>query len=114
MVDVAKRVNIRIPARLYIKIEESEMTVTEAIVQGLELLFKEEEFGIKDILELKDEQIRELQEQLRIKDNQIDKLNGNIHELSDTMKAQAVHLQTVLTQKAIEEPRAKKLWWRFW
>ena len=55
MVDVAKRVNIRIPARLYIKIEESEMTVTEAIVQGLELLFKDEEFGIKDILELKDE-----------------------------------------------------------
>ena len=102
MVDIAKRVNIRIPARLYTKIEESGLTVTEAIVQGLELLFKEEEFGIKDVLELKDEQIRDLQEQLKIKDNQIDKLNGNIHELSDTMKAQAVHLPTVLSQKAIK------------
>ena len=46
--------------------------------------------------------------------NQIDKLNGNIHEFSDTMKAQAVHLQTVLSQKTIEEPGAKKPWWRFW
>ena len=65
MTEPAKRVNIRIPARLYIKIEESEMTVTEAIVQGLELLFKEEEFDIKDIIELKDEQIKELQEQVK-------------------------------------------------
>jgi hypothetical protein len=45
------------------------------------LRFKEEEFGIKDILELKDEQIRELQEQLNIKDTKIDKINGNIREL---------------------------------
>ena len=63
MVDVAKRVNIRIPARLYTKIEESELTVTEAIVQGLELLFKEEEFGFKDVLELKDEPNRQAKRQ---------------------------------------------------
>ncbi len=99
---------------MYTKIEESDVTVTEAIVQGLELLFKEEKFSIKDVLELKDEQIGKLEEQLKIKDDQINKLNGNIHELSDTMKAQAVHLQTVLNQKAIEVPGTKKPWWRFW
>ncbi len=121
MTEPAKKVNIRVPAQLYYKIEKSEMTVTEAIVKGLELLFKENEDIINDIIELKNGQMTGLQEridslekQLDIKDNQIDKLNGNIHELSDTMKAQAVHLQTVLSQKAIEKPGAKRPWWRFW
>lgn len=122
MTEPAKKVNIRVPAQLYYKVEQSEMTVTEAIVKGLELLFKEnEDININDIIELKNGQMVSLQEriyslekQLDIKDNQIDKLNGNVHELSDTMKAQAVHLQTVLSQKAIEEPGAKKPWWRFW
>ena len=122
MTEPAKKVNIRVPAQLYYKIERSEMTVTEAIVKGLELLFKEDDgLNINNIIEMKDGQLMGLQEridslerQLEIKDNQIDKLNGNIHELSDTMKAQAVHLQTVLSQKAIEEPGAKRPWWRFW
>src|SRR5271169_711901 len=99
MTEPAKKVNIRVPSQLYYKIEKSEMTVTEAIVKGLELLFKEDENIISDIMELKNGQMAGLQEridslekQLDIKDNQIDKLNGNIHELSDTMKAQAVHL----------------------
>jgi uncharacterized coiled-coil protein SlyX len=122
MTEPAKKVNIRVPAQLYYKIEKSEMTITEAIVKGLELLFKEDEdININDVIELKNgqmaglqERIESLERQLDIKDNQIDKLNGNIHELSDTMKAQAVHLQTVLSQKAIDEPGAKKPWWRFW
>ena len=122
MTEPAKKVNIRVPAQLYYKIEQSEMTVTEAIVKGLEQLFKEDEdLNINDIIELKNGQLTGLQEridslerQLEIKDNQIDKLNGNIHELSDTMKAQAVHLQTVLSQKAVEAPGTKRPWWRFW
>lgn len=122
MTEPAKKVNIRVPAQLYYKIEQSEMTVTEAIVKGLELLFKEDEdININDIIELKNgqltglqERIESLEKQLEIKDNQIDKLNGNIHELSDTMKAQAVHLQTILSQKAVEAPGTKRPWWRFW
>jgi hypothetical protein len=122
MTEPAKKVNIRIPAQLYYKIDQSEMTVTEATVKGLKLLFKDDkDLNINDVIELKNEQMAGLQEridslekQLDIKDNQIDKLNGNIHELSDTMKAQAVHLQTVLSQKTIEESGAKKPWWRFW
>jgi uncharacterized coiled-coil protein SlyX len=122
MTEPAKKVNIRVPAQLYYKIEQSEMTITEAIVKGLELLFKDDEdININDIIDLKNGQLAGLQEridslekQLEIKDNQIDKLNGNIHELSDTLKAQAVHLQTVLSQKAVEAPGTKKPWWRFW
>jgi hypothetical protein len=30
------------------------------------------------------------------------------------MNAQAVHIQTLINQKQIEAPGAKKPWWRFW
>ena len=115
MTEPAKKVNIRVPAQLYYKIEKSEMTVTEAIVKGLERLFKEDEDILNDLIELKNgqmvglqERIDSLEKQLDIKDNQIDKLNGNIHELSDTMKAQAVHLQTVLSKKQLKHQEQKK------
>ena len=63
--------------------------------------------GIQRLLEDKDDLIRSLEsqlldvkEQMRVKDHQLE--------------AQAIHLQTVLNQKAIEAPGAKKPWWRFW
>jgi hypothetical protein len=48
-----------------------------------------------------------LDNQLRTKDDQLEKLNENMHK-------QAVHLQTLLNQKAIEASGAKKPWWQFW
>jgi hypothetical protein len=30
------------------------------------------------------------------------------------MNAQAVYIQTLINQKQIEAPGAKKPWWRFW
>jgi len=41
--------------------------------------------------------------ELKIKDKQIEKL-------TDTMQAQAIHIQSLITQKAIEAPGAKKPW----
>jgi flagellar capping protein FliD len=51
--------------------------------------------------------IESLEDQLKTKDNQIGKLTEN-------MQAQSVHIQTLINQKAIEAPGAKKPWWRFW
>jgi len=51
--------------------------------------------------------IYSLDNQMRTKDDQIEKLNENMHK-------QAVHLQTLLNQKAIEAPGAKKPFWKFW
>jgi hypothetical protein len=51
--------------------------------------------------------IESLEDQLKTKDNQIGKLTEN-------MQAQSVHIQTLINQKAIEAPGAKKSWWRFW
>lgn len=58
----------------------------------------------------KDTRIMDLQkqnEQLKVKDSQIEKL-------TETLQAQAIHIQTLLNQKAVEAPGTKKPWWRFW
>lgn len=113
----------RISKDLYTKCLQDYGTISNAIVAGLELLYDEsrkqnvnkDDIYVNDsklldekdirIEELKD-QIQELYTQLHTKDTQIDKINEN-------MQAQAIHLQTLLNQKAIEAPGVKK-WWKFW
>jgi len=63
--------------------------------------------GIQWLLDDKEDRTKELQEQLKVKDTQLEKI-------TETMNAQAVHIQTRINQKAIEVPGAKKPWWRFW
>ena len=68
------------------------------------------------ISEYLEDKIKELQEQLRIKDSQIDRISqtkdNQIEKLIETIQAQVIHIQTLLNQKAIETPRAKKPWWK--
>ena len=52
------------------------------------------------MLKLQEIRISELQEQLRVKDSQIEKL-------TETLQAQAIHIQTLINQKAVEAPGAK-------
>ncbi len=63
--------------------------------------------GIQRLLDDKEDRTKELQEQLKVKDTQLEKI-------TETMNAQAVHIQTLINQKAIEVPGARKPWWRFW
>jgi hypothetical protein len=63
--------------------------------------------GVLRLLDDKEERTKELQEQLKVKDIQLEKI-------TETMNAQAVHIQTLINQKQIEAPGAKKPWWRFW
>ena len=63
--------------------------------------------GIQRLIGDKEERVTELQEQLKVKDTQLEKI-------TETMNAQAVHIQTLINQKQIEAPGAKKQWWRFW
>jgi Arc/MetJ-type ribon-helix-helix transcriptional regulator len=63
--------------------------------------------GVLRLLDDKEDRTKELQEQLKVKDVQLEKI-------TETMNAQAVHIQTLITQKQIEAPGTKKPWWRFW
>jgi len=92
-------------------------TITETVIRGLERLIADEDstntkedtgkFNL-ELLNQSNRRIDSLEDQLKVKDRQIEKL-------SETMQAQAVQVQTMIhQQKAIEAPGAKKPWWRFW
>jgi hypothetical protein len=112
MTEERKRVNCYISDELYTKLTRSEYTITEAITLGLERLLEpsenKEDTKIPDnsnsfnagLVEALENRIESLETQISIKDEQL--------------RTQAVHLQTVLNQKAIEAPGTKKPWWRFW
>ena len=70
--------------------------------------------GIEKLCEEKDERTRELQEQITVKDEQLRAKDSQLEQLTETMQAQSIHLQTLINQKAIEAPGAKRPWWRFW
>lgn len=63
--------------------------------------------GIQNLIADKDDRTTELKEQIVVKDTQIAKL-------TETMNAQAVHIQTLINQKQIEAQGAKKPWWKIW
>jgi Arc/MetJ-type ribon-helix-helix transcriptional regulator len=65
-------------------------------------------------LEGKETRILDLQAHNATMKNELDNLKGQLIAKDRQLEAQAIHLQTVLNQKAIEAPDAKKPWWRFW
>ena len=70
--------------------------------------------GIEKLCEEKNKLAIELQEQIKVKDEQLRAKDNQLEQLTETMPAQSIHLQTLINQKAIEAPGAKKPWWRFW
>ena len=66
--------------------------------------------------QLQDKEIRilDLQAHNETIKNEIDNLKGQLIAKDRQLEAQAIHLQTVLNQKAIEAPGSKKPWWQFW
>jgi hypothetical protein len=48
------------------------------------------------------EKIKELQDQLRVKDEQLRTKDIQVEKITENMQAQAVHIQTLLNQKAID------------
>ncbi len=123
--ETSKRINVRIPADLYSRVVQS-YGITEAVVQGLELLMNEPDTNTKEyssslnpelVMNLKD-RIGSLEEQLKAKDvsyqERIESLEDQLHKKDEQLHMQGVHLQTLITQKAIEAPGAKKPWWQFW
>jgi hypothetical protein len=111
-----KHLNLYIPNDLYTRVAQTGLTITTAVILGLEkLLDNSEDINTQpkenktnsELVISQQARIESLEEQLKVKDTQIEKL-------TDTMQAQAVQVQTMIQQRAIEAPGAKKPWWRFW
>jgi len=58
--------------------------------------------------------IKELQEQLKVKDSQLEKKDIQIGNLTASVQSQAVNIYEILSQKAIEAPGSKRPWWKIW
>jgi len=127
-------ITIRIPASLYemlVKaVSKGEYTsqtacVTIALEQALKPDLQvsasnqqnESNIAIQLIAQqLEDKEIRvlDLQAHNDTMKKEIDSFKDQLIAKDRQLEAQAIHLQTVLNQKAIEAPGAKKQWWRFW
>jgi hypothetical protein len=62
---------------------------------------------------LHEARIHDLLDQLKVKDQQLEKKDIQIQNLTETMQSQALNIHNLINQKAVEAP-GKKKWWRFW
>ena len=63
---------------------------------------------------LHEARIHDLLDQLKVKDQQLEKKDIHIQNLTETMQSQALNIHNLINQKSIEASGAKKPWWRFW
>lgn len=135
--EIISKTNVITIGEFETRIEKKDVKINELqnynvnLIRELENL-KTKEPGNKEILQLHEVRIKDLQEQIKIKDNlqearikdlldqltvkdqQLEKKDIQIENLTNTMQSQAINIHDMLNQKAIEAPGAKKPWWKFW
>jgi chromosome segregation ATPase len=106
---------------LYTRVTADGRTITVVIIEALELLAGKKEESINPDHAQKEERINDLLE--RIGDlqtyvdtlkNELEKASHDKEDLKTTHTNYMMQIQTLINQKAIEVPGAKKPWWRFW
>jgi hypothetical protein len=73
----------------------------------------QEQIKIKD--DLQNARIKDLLDQLAVKDQQLEKKDTQIENITNTMQSQAINIHDMLNQKSIEATGNKKRpWYKFW
>jgi len=129
-----KKISAWIPQEMYDKlVYVGYNSPTEAIMKGLDLLLKEsdgvqikaggEQEGTpsdtREPLEYSAEtrelraRVEELQDHNETLKKELDKAGQDKEDLKETHKNYMIQIQTLINQKAIEAPGAKK-WYQFW
>lgn len=125
MVKGKQRINCYIPEELYTRLVQSGRNITETVISGIESQLEpeieasEDKAGTntkEDVSSLNTEllaslrnHIASLEGQLRTKDDQIEKLNENMHG-----QVANIYNLTKDTKLLPETRSAKKQWWKFW
>ncbi len=128
-----RKVNAWIPDDLYSKVDDLKYrTWTEAIVSGLELLVESTRSGQSEVQNQNNEvqksteqstlddskvlrvQLLEMQEHIETLKLDLDRSNKNADDIKEMYTNHVLQVQTLINQKSIEAPGAKKPWWRFW
>jgi chromosome segregation ATPase len=81
----------------------SEMGILQAIFQGSLKLSEE-----------KDKRIYDLEKEIEALLTELKKINQDKEDLKSMHNNYMLQMQTLINQRAIEVPGAKKPWWRFW
>jgi uncharacterized protein (DUF3084 family) len=129
MTENKKRINVYIPMETYVKVTQSGESLTEAIINSLDLYLSgnkpeiesnqasssEAEVSLsQEILNLQEARFEDLRLQIQTLNRQLVIKDDQIHKKDEQIEKQAFHIQTLLTQKAIEVPGTKKPWWQIW
>ena len=111
MPDEFKKVSARIPLHILEKLEDMGISnQTDAIIRGLERLISEDQGKTKEysdkaaILQARNEELEKHTETLK----------KELEDLKSMQNNYMMQMQTLINQKAIEAPGAKKPWWLFW
>lgn len=89
----------------------------------LKIRMEERDIRLKELYEqiktknsLQEARINDLLDQLKVKDQQLEKKDSQIENLTNTMQSQAINIHDMLNQRALEPPAAEKVkpWYKFW
>jgi len=130
-----KKISAWVPQEMYDKlVSVGYNSPTEAIMKGLDLLLKEFKgvqvkadgrqegtpSDMREPLEYSAEtrelraRVEELQDHNETLKKELDKAGQDKDDIKKTFDNYMVQVQTLINQKAIEAPGAKKPWWQFW
>ena len=108
MPDEKRKISVRIPVITLESVRQlGHDSPTEAILKGLDLLIKGNEPCDNCQTKPDNSSIQEQQ-------TEIEFLRKEIDDLKSIHNNYMIQVQTILNQKTIEAPGAKKPWWRFW
>jgi hypothetical protein len=116
--DDKKRVTVAIPIQLHTKLIDAGIGVTEGIIKGLELLLEpkandassSDEMRVNDLLD----RISDLHVHNETLIKELEKAAQDKENLQNIYNNYFLQVQTLINQKAIEAPGAKKPWYKFW
>lgn len=114
MTENKKRINAFIPGDLYSKVmQKGYSTITEAIIKGFEKLLESQNTS-DNANSLNGGLVMSLQVRVEELQDHNETLKTELEDYKTMYTNYMLQVQTILNQKAIEAPGAKKPWWRFW
>jgi TolA-binding protein len=111
------KINVWCPGCLWKKIEALGYdSPTKAVIIAFEKLIEHQELGSNQeaLGSNQEARVPEMEKRLEEAQNQIEDLKKDKEDLIEMYNKHVIQVQTLINQKAIEAPGAKKPWWRFW
>ena len=109
-VEEKHKINVWCPGSLWKKVEALGYdSPTKAVIIAFEKLIEHQELGSNQ-----EAFFPEMEKRLEEAQNQIDDLKKDKEDLIEMYNKHVLQVQTLINQKSIEAPGARKPWWRFW